>query len=345
MSLIPIRERYLSLELGVNIKAVSKAFGLGPPIAEPSRVYGGLLHHMWKLQTETGAYAIKALSSDIPVKDEKINSNYELTEQIAARFIERGVSAVSALKSKGKHLLEVNGRYFLVYPWVNAMALNANVISEYHALKIAEVLAHIHQIHLEGARPQEMPGELYTTERLLNIIKKAEEFHCPFARDLRAHEQALIGIKDAYIRSVAPLQQNQIITHGDLDQKNVLWDEHRQPILIDWEAAAFTNPTYDLINVALNWSGITTEQFDQNLFLKMIETYKKAGGVVDHSLLPAAFDGACGWIHWMIYNVERACTMGASEQKTLGIAQVNQTLAAMLRLQRLRSGLILALGC
>ena len=338
----PLAEKDFPLMENKHLVEICKVFELGASTAKPTRVHGGLLHRMWKIKTAKGLYAVKQLSSDINLKDEAINSNYELTEEIATRFAKRGIPAISALKSQDKHLLEIEGTYFLVYPWVNAIAIASKVISEAHALKIAEILAQIHQINLAVPRPEDCPSEPYTTECLLNTIRKAEEFQCPFAADLRVHEQDLIAIKDAYVRSVEPLKQHVVMTHGDLDQKNVLWDEHNQPILIDWEAATFVNPTYDLINTALNWCGIITEQFDQALFVRMIEAYETAGGVIHYALLSAAFDGACGWIHWMVYNIERACVLGESEQKTIGIEQVNQTLATLLRLRKATPDLLSA---
>ncbi len=327
-----------------EIFEICSAFDLGSSIVEPNRVYGGLLHRMWKIQTEKGGYAVKQLSSDIHLQDDAISRNYELTEEIAARFAKQGIPAIAALQSQGKHLFEVEGTYFLVYPWVEAQVLDSKVVSEFHALKMAEILAKIHQINLEIPRPEEALADSYPTASLLNIIKKAEEFNCPFIADLRAHEQDLIAMNEAYAHSVEPLKQNRVMSHGDLDQKNVLWDIDHQPILIDWEAATFVNPTYDFISTALNWCGIITAQFDQKLFVKMIRAYQKAGGLIDFSLLPAAFDGTCGWIHWMVYNIERSCTLGESEQKTMGIEQVNQTLATLLRLRKVMPDLMAAFG-
>ena len=315
-------------------------FTLGVPIAKPSRVYGGLLHCMWKITTDKSMYAVKQLSQDIPLKEARISNNYELTEQIAVRFAKQGIPAIAALEKLGKHLLEVEGTYFLIYPWVNARTLDTQIISEYHALKIAETLAKIHQINLTAPRLEELPFEPYTTERLLNLIKKVEDCCCPFAADLRACQVDLIAIKDAYEHSIVPLKRQRVMSHGDLDQKNVLWDENNQPILIDWEAACALNPLYDLVNTALNWSGIISDAFDQALFLKMIDAYIAIGGVIDKNLLPVAFDGACGWIHWLIYNIERSCVSGESEQKRIGIGQVNQTLPALMRLRKVTPELI-----
>jgi predicted Ser/Thr protein kinase len=37
------------------------------------------------------------------------------------------------------------------------------------------------------------------------------------------------------------LNKNTVVSHGDLDQKNVLWDKTGKPILIDWESACKIN--------------------------------------------------------------------------------------------------------
>ncbi len=327
-----------------QLSKICKDFDLGAPFSKPMSVEGGLLHRMWKIETERGVYAIKELSPHINLQDQRIYSNYELTEEIAERFVKQGIPAIAAFQFHGKHLLEIEGSYFLMYPWVNAQAIDSKVISESHALKITRVLAKIHHINLAVPRPEDAHSEPYTTEQLLTTLKKAEEFHCPFAADLRMYQQELIAIKNAYVCSVEPLKQYMVMTHGDLDQKNVLWDAQGSPILIDWEAATFLNPTYDLINTALYWSGITTEQFDQTLFIKMIEAYLKAGGIIDYALLPASLNGACSWIHWFVYNIERSCSPGEAEQKKRGIEQVNQTLATMLRLWKAMPDLLRALG-
>ncbi len=325
-----------------HLTKICNTFSLGQPLGEALRVVGGLLHRMWKINTTSGMYAVKELSAD-QIQDEAVKRHYEWTEEVAARFAEQGLPAIAALKSQGKHLLEIEGAYFLVYPWVEGIVIDSKCISQVHALKIAEVLAQIHCTHLVGLSMAKLPEMLYTAEQLQAIFKKAEAFRCPFAADLRAHEPDLLAMQEAHARSIAPLKQHEVLTHGDLDQKNVLWTQAKQPILIDWEAASLINPTYDLINTALNWSGIITAQFDQDLFLQMIRRYQHAGGVIDKKLLPSALDGAYSWINWMVYNIERACTPAESEQKTIGIAQVGQTLAALLRLKRYQPCLLAAL--
>ena len=66
----------------------------------------------------------------------------------------------------------------------------------------------------------------------------------------------------------------------------------------------------------------------------MIEAYQKAGGVINKEHVVAACYGSFSWIGWLAYNIECSCVLGESEHSNIGIEQVSQTLATILRLQR-----------
>lgn len=121
------------------------------------------------------------------------------------------------------------------------------------------------------------------------------------------------------------LKKELVVSHGDLDQKNVLWDKDENPILIDWECARKLNPTHEIVSACLDWSGITSN-FDASLFMQMIKSYVRAGGRLDKDLLHAAFNGVLGnWINWMDFNIERACDGKDSLQKNLGSSMANHS--------------------
>ncbi len=58
-----------------QITHICKIFDLGIPTARPKRIYGGLLHLMWRIDTDKASYAIKELSKNINLKDQKIRDN------------------------------------------------------------------------------------------------------------------------------------------------------------------------------------------------------------------------------------------------------------------------------
>lgn len=320
--------------ISAYIAEICKRLNLGLPAGEPERVSGGLLHLMWKLETDKGAYAIKQLSQDIKLTP-VVKTAYELTEQIAEQFKQQGIPAISALTENGQHLLVVFGAGFLVYPWVESQMLGKEAISEAHALAIAVLLAKMHQIQVKIPEILESEFVVHSAEKIIRLTQKSSAFQCAFADQLKANQDTISFINNAYKQAIPVLKSDVIISHGDLDPKNVLWDEHNQPLLIDWESARALNPTYDIITVALDWSGITTKHFNPKLFIEMIHTYLAAGGKINPKHVEAAFYGVLGnWLNWMIYNVERACRFdpNETEQRIIGTEQAQQTLQTILRL-------------
>ncbi|HBD9275097.1 TPA: aminoglycoside phosphotransferase family protein [Legionella pneumophila] len=317
-------------------------FKLGTPLNSPKRIHGGLLHTMWRINTDEGSYAIKQLSPHINLANEAIIKNYNLTESIASCFIEHGIPGVSAIEHTDNYLEIIDGIGFLIYPWVNAEPLHKDSVSEIHALKIANILAKMHLINLVVPEITEFEFDIHSNDKLIELIQKANLCNCPFANELTALQQDIISINTSFQNSLPALKNHIVISHGDLDQKNVLWDNNR-PILIDWECVRKLNPTHEIVDASLNWSGITTH-FDEGLFIKMMHTYTTSGGHLNKDLLQAAFNAVQGnWINWMVYNIERSCVMQESEQQTMGIEQVNQVLKTIVNLKNIVPNLMITL--
>lgn len=282
----------------------------------PTRVYGGLLHSMWRLESDKGTFALKQLSKKIDLNNQAIVKSYELSESIAERFGKLGTPAVSAIKKHGRYLAIINGRGFLLFPWVNAKALNHNIVSKTHALKIAELIAKMHQLNLDVPEISGANFDHHSNEIILDLLGPND------------FSDELVVINNNYIKYTSTLNSNLVICHGDLDQKNVLWNEHGQPILIDWESARKSYPTFDIVQESLNWSGITTDNFSPELFFRMIKVYKRAGGKIDQNHWLAAFYAAMGgWINWLFYNLQR-------KESTLGQEQASLALETIKRLRK-----------
>ena len=236
----------------------------------------------------------------------KFIQNYNLTEEIASRFKELGIPAIHAINK----LTIIDGVGFLVYPWTNAKAVL--VPTESQALKIATILAKIHLINLKIPEIAEVILPIHKTQELPDVMRAANK---------------------TYAEAIPILKQHLVISHGDLDPKNVLWDSQDNPILIDWESARLINPTYEIINTSLDFSGN-----NQGLFIKMIEEYKKSGGNLKN--IEAAFAGVLGnWINWLSFNIKRSSSSDL-EIKRLGQEQVDQTMATILKLQAIIPELI-----
>jgi thiamine kinase-like enzyme len=318
-------------------KIICAYFSLGTPFQPPEKVYGGFVHTMWRVATDKASYAIKQLSEKLML-EEPVIKNYELTEHIAASFATLGIPTVSAIEKDGKCLLIIDGTGFLVYPWVEATTLASEAISESHALKMAEKIAKIHLLNLQKAEAQ-LDFCTNTEAEIITLLDKAESFACPFTKTLRENLGNILAANKAYQSAIPILSNELVVSHRDLHQKNVLWDENEDPIIIDWEVAGKINSTSDIINTALFWSGITTI-FNEKLFCKMLDVYQKVGGVINLNHLDEVCHGTFFWIDWLLYNINRSCVNAQSEDKTLAIEQVNEALAAILQLQKLMPKLI-----
>jgi thiamine kinase-like enzyme len=317
-----------------HLKELCNHLNLGHPIGVPERVYGGLLHLMWRVRTDRDSYAIKQLSNKIDLKNKDILKNYETTEKIANQFSNLKIPAISAIEKNGIRLIIIDDTGFLVYSWVNARGIKDGVVSEHHALKISEVLSMMHFINLDVPEISENSMDIYTSDKIIELIEKTEIHGCPFSSVLKKHQNLILSLHNDYENSLKLLRKNTVISHGDLDQKNVLWNSLGEPILIDWESACRLNPTYDIINTAFYWSGIITADFSPDLFIKMIRIYQKSGGIIHKESIEPAFLGTFSWLYWLFYNMERAYSSTESQEgRSLGVEQVNQTLDTIMRLK------------
>lgn len=309
-------------------------FDIERPISLPTKIEGGLLHLMWRVDTKKASYAIKELSKNI-ILTERVRRSYEISEKIAQLFYQHGIPSISAMEKDGKFLVDARGSTFIIYPWVNATILTHESITDYHVITIATLLAEMHLLNLSVPGMSSPNYDFNSNAEIISLIEQSLVLSLPFAGTLQALQSRLIEWNEKYQIAVAGFQSVSVISHADLDPKNVLWDENNKPVLIDWESARLINPSYELLIAALDWSGATTGSLNLQLFLSMINAYKNAGGVIDSEILNSNFYGIPGnAINWMLYNVSRSLKAENSiEEKVMGIDQVNLTIKAMLHIE------------
>lgn len=113
-----------------------------------------------------------------------------------------------------------------------------------------------------------------------------------------------------------------MISHTDLDRKNVIWQDDKA-FIIDWEASGYINPTIELIQVAWYWSGGDKENIDYNKFKRIINSYKQSyKGKIDkniHILINADnYEG----LAWLDYNLKKSlCIENKYDQDEIQLAE------------------------
>ena len=318
-------------------KFICTEFELGTARGTATRIFGSRGgSFMWRVNTEKGSYAIKQLAPVIDLTSERMVTKYELSETIAYRFKQLGIPAVCALERSGKHLVLIDNTGYLVYPWLEGNSIGRYEVSDTHSLKIAEVMAKMHKIDMDVPDIAPPRFDIHTNESIVNAIDKAVVFKSPCATILRENENLLLSVNDSYRLIIPLLKEYTVVTHGDLDQLNVLWDKSLQPFLIDWESARKMNPTREIIRTSLDWSGIGTENFSLPNYVLMLQAYINSGGILDLNLVNAALNATFGsGINWMLYNIDLACTSEILEERNTAIEEINWVLMVTNRLKQL----------
>ena len=317
-----------------HIAQLCGLFELGTFRPTVSPVPGGFHHSVWRLETHSGCYAVKQLADDMDMADATTVAQINATEATACEFSRQGVPALYALHVEQQHLQLLDGVGYLVYPWTSATACHRNGIEEHHAVIVASTLAQMHRCDITVPELQDVPAFPVTAERAIELVQVARQRNVRYSHILEDRLEDILRIVALHAPALERLMEHQVISHGDLDHKNILWDHAGEPLLIDWESARRLNPTYELLLEALDWGGITAH-FDARPFTTILRAYVNAGGLLVEDMIPAASDAIQGaWVSWLLSNVGRAAGLKDTRQRAIGSSQVDLVLSALLRMEK-----------
>lgn len=313
-----------------HLEKASQHFNLG--VFESAKpVSGGLIHKMWQVTTNKGLFAIKELSPLIEF-DDKTKNSYEESEASARSFAKVGIPAVSAISLNGRSLFEIDGRFFLCYPWLFGQTLIRSEIKDHHRIKMARILADIHQVsaRLFGEKEIEFAPNCDLRELFKEVLSTAPSYRAL----LMKYQDLLLDIASLYAEAIIAMPRKGLISHTDLDPKNVMWDDEQNPHLIDWESAQAINPSQDILQLAIDWSRSGEQSVDWNSFKTIINTFKDSGEVIDQSLVRNIIMLILGnSLNWLAFNLKRSIDPDSSERE-LSIVQVSETIESMVYLYR-----------
>ncbi|WNQ11311.1 phosphotransferase [Paenibacillus aurantius] len=303
---------------------------LGEPTGVPEAVSGGLLHRLVALDTTRGKYAVKRLNPGIMARPEA-KGNFVRSERVACLAF-HAVPALPALLKKGTALQEIGGHFYLVYQWVDGRALKPDQLTEAHAEKMGTILARLHETDFTelDLPPEAPPGVLSFPWE--TYLKKGIEAKAEWAKPLLTVIGCLYDWQDQANGAANRLDGERVISHRDLDPKNVLW-QGNQPTVIDWESAGWIHPLCDLAETAVYWSQDGARYTNDARFRAFLKGYGaiKTGGEADWRTVLE--DGFAGPLAWLDYNLKRSLRMEGSdeEEQQLGTRQAVQTLDTLQR--------------
>lgn len=295
-------------KLGIEIKSIEK-------------VTGGLSHRMYKVETDKGIYAVKELNSGV-MKREKAYLNFVFSEKVTGIAKENGISAIGALKLNNDIMVKIDDSYFMVFEWLEGKILKAEEITDKHCEIIGKTLAQIHNINFSKIEDDERKCIEIDFFDWNKYIKPAEEQNKPYIKELKENIELLYELNTNSVKALDYAKNNLVISHTDLDRKNVMWQDEKA-FIIDWEASGYINPTIELIQVAWYWSGGDIENIDYNKFEKVIESYKQYyKGNIDKNVDILINADVYGGLAWLDYNLKRSlCIENKYDNEEIKLAE------------------------
>lgn len=236
---------------------------------------------------------------------------------------------MSALQIDARCLQELLGRAVMVYPWIDGKVLKCGTVDRHCAEKIGEVLGAMHALNLDASdfKPAVKPID---PERWKVLEQKAQEAEHSLQDCLAKNLGKLEFWSRKAMAVETAMNESLLLTHADLDQQNVIWSETACPALIDWESASLQNPTGELLNLCLDWSGFPERSPSKEAFLDCLRGYRNANAgrtpLMDWSI---ALDGEIGYLlRWLLFSINRSFD-GSPEEKDIALAEAGNALRSL----------------
>ena len=210
----------------------------------------------------------------------------------------------------------------MVFDWIEGKTLEADEITEKHCEIIGETLAKIHNIDfskIEDNESKKINIEQFDWNTYLELAKKENK---DYLHILEQNIELLYALNKKANEAIKCANENLIISHTDLNRKNVIWRDYK-PFIIDWEASGYINPTIELIQVAWYWSGGDVENLDYNKFEIVVNHYKKyLKKEIDTNIEKLMYADIYDGLGWLNYNFKRSlCIENSYEQEEIELAE------------------------
>lgn len=290
-----------------------------------SKLSGGLMHKMFKVETDKGTYAIKILNPEVMSRGNAYD-NFVISEKISNLAKNNGIIVSSALLINDNYLTKYDDMYYMVFDFVNGKTLTDEEITIEHCKKIGKILSQIHSLdyqdlELENKRvnyKRLYDWESYITNPNFDDMSYKEEY----LRNYKKYNSLLKRANERFNKSNIEAS----ICHNDMDPKNVMWDGVN-PIIIDWESAGLSNPYRELLEDALCWSGFLSDNFNEEKFSAVIAEYIKTKPI-EHQRYSTICGNLVGRFGWLKYNLERSLGICSDdlEERKLAEHEVSKTI-------------------
>ena len=292
----------------MDFDALCEQLNLGALTEEPIRLYGGLMHKMYRIATEGGVYAVKCLNPHV-MAHPTAAANFAAAEELERKLEQTDLPILPALTIGGRKMQEVGGAYCYLFSYFEGKALTEGDITPRHCAIVGGLLARLHAVERKTAP----------------VERDLPDLHWD-GFGLSDEDVALLWLAQR-MANKASLPPLLTICHNDMDPKNVLWNGMDFRI-IDLECLGYGSPYLELLETALCWAGYESGTVDFDRFTAFVSAYAQAGGDLAADWA-AVYAANCGRLEWLHYNLLRAGGSEGEENRALGAAEVEKTLVCI----------------
>lgn len=302
----------------MNIEKFCERYGFGKVI-NTTKITGGLMHKMFKVETDKGVYCVKVLNPEIMSREEAYN-NFVVSEKVSNLAKKNNIPVSSSLDIEGNYLTKFDDMYYMVFDYVDGKTLKDDEITIEHCKKIGNVLAHLHLLDYKeiGLEPNIVKYKrLYDWESYIqNDNFNNMQYKELYLKNYKKYNSILRRANERFNES----NINQTLCHRDMDPKNVMWDNDN-PIIIDWECANVSNPERELLEDALCWSGFLSGNFNEEKFSAMFKEYSKYRSINNIDWYDVICGNLVGRFGWLKYNLERSLGIISDDKEEMTLAE------------------------
>jgi Ser/Thr protein kinase RdoA (MazF antagonist) len=286
---------------------VCAAFGLGRPLSRGHRVPGGFTHRTWRLQTEGGTYAVKLLHQYW--RELERRRAYEGTFELESQAVEAGLPAAEpVIAPDGSWLVDLTQGPVRVHRWVEGARLRGSQVGVEEARHLGGVLAGIHQL---GIHREVTAAALLPLWDPATWDEYAREVH-----ELRGLRPSMERLREV-VAAGRSLVGQPVLSHGDLNVKNLLRRPDGVLVLLDWDSAEPVDPAMDAAGAAAGLGGLLGNAPRPAVVHAFMRGYRDGGGELDHAD-GRVFAGMLNGLHgWLFALYRRAVSAPTAAERTL----------------------------
>lgn len=309
----------------MNFEKLCNKLNLGVMIKPPRLVFGGYLHRMFELETTCKKYAVKVLNPEIMLRPMAIKNTVE--SELVADFLKDKIPVVAAIRFNDQCIIEFDGQHYMLFEWNNGRCLKRNEITISHCRKIGDILAKIHMTDLSKLRINDYSPSPLSLPDWDIYLKSGKKSLSSWTDLLEKNIDYLTLFNRKIMDSYGSLIQLTVISHGDLDPKNVMW-ENDEPFVIDWESTGYIHPMADLLDTAVYWAEDGEGIIAKDKFLAFIDEYRKYAKLILMNWEDALLYNMMNKFGWLEYNLKRSLMIECADikEQQSGTEQVIRTI-------------------